>query len=160
LSWIEIPQRSSLLPGVLSFRFKAREALAVNRREFITVLGGAAAWPIAANAQQAIPVIGFLDLRSPEALTDRLRGFRQGLRETGYVEGDNVTVVYRWAENKMDRVPEMATELVHRQVAVMLVGGSAGAVFAAKEATKTIPILFIVPQVPDKLIALADEVIE
>jgi putative tryptophan/tyrosine transport system substrate-binding protein len=123
----------------------------MKRREFIMLLGGAAAWPLAANAQQAMPVIGFLDLRSPEALTDRLRGFRQGLRETGYVEGDNVTVVYRWAENKMDRVPEMATELVHRQVAVMLVGGSAGAVFAAKEATKTIPILFIVPQDPVRL---------
>jgi putative ABC transport system substrate-binding protein len=119
----------------------------VKRREFITLLGGtAAAWPLAARAQQ-MPVIGFLDLRSPEALTDRLRGFRQGLRETGYVEGDNVTVVYRWAENKMDRVPEMATELVRRQVAVMLVGGSAGAVFAAKAATKTIPILFIVPKI-------------
>ncbi len=123
----------------------------MKRREFITLLGGtAAAWPLAARAQQ-MPVIGFLDLRSPEALTDRLRGFRQGLRETGYVEGNNVTVVYRWAENKMDRVPEMATELVRRQVAVMLVGGSAGAVFAAKAATKTIPILFIVPQDPVRL---------
>jgi putative ABC transport system substrate-binding protein len=123
----------------------------VRRRAFITLLGGtAAAWPLAARAQQ-MPVIGFVDLRSPEALTDRLRGFRQGLRETGYVEGDNVTVVYRWAENKMDRVPEMATELVRRPVAVMLVGGSAGAVFAAKAATKTIPILFIVPQDPVRL---------
>jgi putative ABC transport system substrate-binding protein len=122
----------------------------MRRRDFITLFCGAAAWPLAARAQQ-MPVIGFLDLRSPEALTDRLRGFRQGLRETGYVEGDNVTVVYRWAENKMDRVPEMATELVRRQVAVMLVGGSAGAVFAAKAATKTIPILFIVPQDPVRL---------
>src|SRR6266436_722907 len=124
----------------------------IGRRELIAALGGAAAWPLAAHAQQpAMPVIGFLDLRSPEALTDRLRGFRQGLRETGYVEGNNVTIVYRWAENKMDRVPEMATELVRRQVAVMLVGGSAGAVFAAKAATKTIPIPFIVPQDPVRL---------
>src|SRR6516164_4640266 len=98
----------------------------IQRREFITFIGGAAAaWPLAARAQQpTVPVIGFLDLRSPEALTDRLRGFRAGLRETGYVEGDNVTVAYRWAENKIDRVPELAAELVRRQVAVMLVGGS------------------------------------
>jgi len=80
-----------------------------------------------------------------------LRGFRAGLRETGYVEGDNVTVAYRWAENKIDRVPELAAELIRRQVAVMLVGGSTGAVFSAKAATATIPILFIVPQDPVRL---------
>jgi putative ABC transport system substrate-binding protein len=123
----------------------------MRRRAFITLLGSAAAaWPITARAQQQ-PVIGFLDLRSPEALTDRLRGFRQGLRETGYVEGDNVTVVYRWAENIIERVPELVTELIRRQVVVMLVGGSSGAVFIAKEATATIPILFIVPQDPVRL---------
>jgi putative tryptophan/tyrosine transport system substrate-binding protein len=77
-----------------------------NRREFITLLRGAlVVWPLAAQAQQAaLPVIGFLDTRSPDALSDRLRGFRQGLRETGYVEGDNVRVVYSWAENKIDQV--------------------------------------------------------
>jgi ABC-type uncharacterized transport system substrate-binding protein len=81
----------------------------MRRREFIAILGGAAAaWPVAARAQQpAVPVIGFLDSRSPDALTDRLRGFRQGLKDTGYVEGENVSIVYRWAENQFDRVPVM-----------------------------------------------------
>ena len=81
----------------------------MRRREFITLFGGAAAWPLAAHAQQgALPVIGFLDSRSPEALTDRLRGFRQGLKDTGYVDGENVEIAYRWAENQLDRLPKMA----------------------------------------------------
>ena len=94
----------------------------IRRREFVSLFGGAvAAWPLAARAQQAaMPVIGLLDSRSPEAMVDRLRGFRQGLKEMGYVEGDNVTIVYRWAENQIDRLPELAAELVRRRVAVIV----------------------------------------
>src|SRR5260370_19117046 len=102
-----------------------------------------------------MPAIGFLEARSPDAMEDRLRGFRQGLRDTGYVEGDNVTIVYRWAENKIDRVPELAAELVRRQVAVILTGGGTAVVFAAMAATPTIPILFIVPEDPVRLGLLA-----
>jgi len=88
----------------------------MKRRTFITAIGGAAAWPLLGHAQQtAIPVIGFLDSRSLEAVTERVRGFRKGLNETGLLEGENVEVVYRWAENKNDRLSELAADLVHRQ---------------------------------------------
>jgi putative tryptophan/tyrosine transport system substrate-binding protein len=94
---------------------------AMRRREFIAFVGStAAAWSLAARAQQAtMPVVGLLDQRSPEALGDRLRGFRQGLRESGFVEGQNVAIEYRWAENKSDRLPDLAADLVRRQVAVI-----------------------------------------
>src|ERR1700704_1804707 len=120
----------------------------MRRREFITLFGGAATWPLAARAQQqAVPVIGWLGAASPETNTDRMRAFHQGLKEMGYVEGDNVTILYRWAEGHVERLPALAAELVRRRVAVLTGFGNVIAV-AAKSATTTIPILFGVPQDP------------
>ena len=124
----------------------------MKRREFITVLGGAAAWPLAARAQQpAMPVIGFLDWRSPEALTERLRGFRQGLKETGYVEGDNTTILYRWAGNQLDRLPALAAELARRPVAVVVASGGPRVALSAKAEITTIPIVFLAAEDPVRL---------
>jgi putative tryptophan/tyrosine transport system substrate-binding protein len=122
----------------------------VRRREFITLLGGASTWPLAARAQQPMPVIGFLSARSPEDSSDPLAGFRRGLKEGGFVEGQNVVIEFRWANGEYSRLPQMAAELVRRHVNVIAaVGGELSGV-AAKRATNIIPIAFATGSDPIK----------
>jgi putative tryptophan/tyrosine transport system substrate-binding protein len=115
----------------------------MRRRDFVTLLGSAATWPIEARAQQAdkLPTIGFVGSDTPDPYTDRLRAFRLGLKSTGFTEGQNAAIEYRWAEGRNDRLPELTADLVHRQVAV-IVAPTTPSVLAAKAATKTIPIVF------------------
>jgi putative ABC transport system substrate-binding protein len=123
----------------------------MRRREFILALGGAATWPLAARAQQvAVPVIGYLNPSMPDGYQDSLLGFRQGLKESGYVEGDNVAIHYRWAENQPDRLAVLAADLVHRSVNI-ITAISAPASVAAARATNTIPTVFLVPEDPLRL---------
>ena len=122
----------------------------MRRRDFVTLLGSVAAWPLAASAQQK-PVIGFLNSGSADVYSDRIAAFHQGLRQLGYIDGDNVVIVYRWALGQYDRLPAFAAELVEKHVSVLVATGGEPAALAAKSATSTIPIVFAVGGDPIKL---------
>lgn len=143
--------RHSPIKAVVGSYARTEEG-SMRRRDFITLIGGAVAgWPFAVRAQQPVlPEVGLLNSGSPKAFEDRLRAFREGLKESEYLEGDNVIVVYRWSEGQNDRLPAMAKDLIGRRVAVIAALGEA-ATYAAKAATSTIPIIFNVDDDPVKL---------
>ena len=123
----------------------------LKRREFITLLGGAVAWPLSARAQQrTVPVIGVLSILSPDDSYPLMTAFRQGLRESGYIEGQNVAIEYRWAEGRPERLPALAADLVNRPVDAILTSGGTVAAIVAKSATRTIPIVFNIGADPVK----------
>ena len=126
---------------MLSFKVLKLGGSPMRRREFITLLGAAAAWPVVARAQQpAMPVVGIINAGAPETSVSRVTAFRQGLGELGYLDGQNVTIEYRWAEGRYDRYPELVADLIRRKVSVIATGASGPAAFAAKAATSSIPI--------------------
>src|SRR5262245_54984631 len=155
-TWTGLKSRSAAVScphrGLLSYGRSTGDT-GVKRREFISLVGSAAvAWPLAAGAQQqALSVICFLGGTSSDTFADRVRAFRQGLKDTGYVEGENVAIEYRWAEGQYERLPELAAELVRRKVAVIVATGGSTSAFAAKAATTTIPIVFGVAEDPVRL---------
>jgi putative ABC transport system substrate-binding protein len=123
----------------------------MKRRNFIGLVGGAAAWPLVARAQRpSVPVVGFLGATSPEGYATFVNGFQRGLKEAGFVDGDNVTTVYRWAEGQYDRLPGLAADLVSRHVSVIVATGGLPSSLAAKQATATIPIVFTLGSDPVK----------
>src|SRR5262249_29549920 len=116
------------------FSIDCRRGDRMKRREFVAIIASMAAWPRAADAQQrSLPIIGFVDPRSVETMGNRLRGFRRGLEEGGYTEDHTVTVEYRWGENRMDRLPELAADLAHRGVDIIVASGGLSGAFAAKQ---------------------------
>jgi putative ABC transport system substrate-binding protein len=120
----------------------------MTRRQFITLLGGAASWPLAARAQQpAMPVVGLITPTSPDTQVDRLRALREGLKENGFVDGENMSIAHRWTENQIDRLPELVADLMQRKVAVIATAGDQTAL-AAKATTTTIPIVFVAGEDP------------
>jgi ABC-type uncharacterized transport system substrate-binding protein len=123
----------------------------MRRREFITLLGGAVAWPLTARAQRGMPVIGFLSSRSPGESAGVVAAFREGLREIGFVEGQNLTIAFRWAEGRYDRLPALAAELTGLRVALLFAAGGPPSALAAKAATSTIPIVFSAASDPVRL---------
>jgi putative tryptophan/tyrosine transport system substrate-binding protein len=143
--------RESLMYGSVVRGARGNSRPYRDRREFITLLGGVA-WPLTARAQQsAMPVVGLINPQSPDTYTNVLRAIRQGLKDIGYIEGENVVIVYRFAENQVDRLPALAADLVRRQVAVIVTSGGAASALAAKAATTTIPIVFGVAEHPVRL---------